>query len=138
MPSIFSKIIAKEIPAHFVYEDDRVVAFLDISQATKGHTLVVTKEEYTDILGMPEELSAHLFKVVTLLSKAITKAFNPQGVNILSNNGETAGQTVFHFHMHIIPRYEKSDVTFLLKNNIGSLSTDDYRERAKLIKAALS
>ncbi|MDI6452220.1 HIT family protein [Peloplasma aerotolerans] len=138
MPSIFSKIIAKEIPAHFVYEDDRVVAFLDISQATKGHTLVVTKEEYTDILGMPEELSAHLFKVVTILSKAITKAFNPQGVNILSNNGETAGQTVFHFHMHIIPRYEKSDVTFLLKNNMGSLSTDDYRERAKLIKAALS
>ncbi|MCR3906107.1 MAG: HIT family protein [Tenericutes bacterium] len=137
MPNIFSKIIAKEIPAHFVYEDDYVVAFLDISQATKGHTLVVPKQEYTDIFEVPEELSAHLFKVVTLLSKAIKKAFNPQGLNILGNNGEAAGQTVFHFHLHIIPRYEKSEITFSLKNNMGSLSTEDYRERAKLIKAAL-
>lgn len=137
MPSIFSKIIAKEIPAHFVYEDELVVAFLDISQASKGHTLVVPKEEYNDIFDVPEELSAHLFKVVTKLSKAIKKAFNAQGLNILGNNGESAGQTVFHFHLHIIPRYDKQEITFTLKNNMGSLSTEDYRERAKLIKAAL-
>ena len=72
------------------------------------------------------------------LSKAIQKAFGARGVNILSNNGEMAGQTVFHFHMHIIPRYEKADDNlFKLKNNQGNLSVDEYKERARMIKEAL-
>lgn len=139
MPSIFSKIILKEIPAHFVYEDDLVVAFLDISQATKGHTLVVPKVEYKDIFEIPEKTASHLFGVSVKLSKAIQKAFGAHAMNILSNNGEMAGQTVFHFHIHLIPRYEKSDENlFKLKNNQGNLSVDDYKERARMIKAALS
>ncbi len=138
MPSVFSKIILKEIPAHFVYEDDFVVAFLDISQATKGHTLVVPKVEYKDIFDMPEKLASHLFGVSVKLSKAIQKAFGAHAMNILSNNGEMAGQTVFHFHIHLIPRYEKADDNlFKLKNNQGNLSYDDYKERARLIKEAL-
>lgn len=137
MSSIFSKIINKEIPAHFVYEDDLVVAFLDIVQASKGHTLVVPKEEYKDIFEMPEELASHLFKVAVRLSKAIQKAFDAPGLNILSNNGETASQTVFHFHIHLLPRYQKEELTFTLKNNMGNLNIDDYKERARLIKEAL-
>jgi histidine triad (HIT) family protein len=137
MSSIFSKIIAKEIPAYFVYEDDHVVAFLDISQATRGHTLVVPKVEYKDIFDMPGELAAHVFKVSVKVAKAIQKAFNAKGLNILSNNGETAGQTVFHFHLHLIPRYEKDDVTFRLSNYMGGLNGTDYKERANLIKEAL-
>jgi histidine triad (HIT) family protein len=137
MSSIFSKIINKEIPAHFVYEDDLVVAFLDIVQASKGHTLVVPKEEYKDIFEMPEELASHLFKVAVRLSKAIQKAFDAPGLNILSNNGETASQTVFHFHIHLLPRYQKEELTFALKNNMGNLNIDDYKERARLIKEAL-
>lgn len=139
MPSIFSRIILKEIPAHYVYEDDFVVAFLDISQATKGHTLVVPKVEYKDIFEVPEKTASRLFEVVVKLSKAIQKAFGAHGVNILSNNGEMAGQTVFHFHMHIIPRYEKADDNlFKLKNNQGNLTVDEYKERARMIKEALS
>lgn len=138
MSTIFSKIIAKEIPAHFVYEDDLVVAFLDISQATKGHTLVVPKAEYRDIFSVPETLAAHTMKVAVKISAALKKAFDPAGINILSNNGEKSGQTVFHFHLHVIPRYEKEDVKFSLKNNMSNLSLDDYKERARSIKAALS
>lgn len=139
MPSIFSKIILKEIPAHFVYEDDLVVAFLDISQATKGHTLVVPKVEYKDIFEVPEKTASHLFGVAVKLSKAIQKAFGAHAMNILSNNGEMAGQTVFHFHIHLIPRYERSDENlFKLNNNQGNLSVDDYKERARMIKEALS
>lgn len=138
MPSIFSRIILKEIPAHFVYEDDLVVAFLDISQATKGHTLVVPKVEYKDIFEVPEKTASHLFGVAVKLSKAIQKAFGAHAMNILSNNGEIAGQTVFHFHIHLIPRYDRSDENlFKLKNNQGKLSVDDYKERARMIKEAL-
>lgn len=138
MPSIFSRIILKEIPAHFVYEDDLVVAFLDISQATKGHTLVVPKVEYKDIFEVPEKTASHLFGVAVKLSKAIQKAFGAHAMNILSNNGEMAGQTVFHFHIHLIPRYDRSDENlFKLKNNQGKLSVDDYKERARMIKEAL-
>jgi len=137
MPTIFSKIIAREIPAHFVYEDDLVAAFLDISQATKGHTLVVTKALYPTIFDVPEDVAAHLFSVATKLAKGIQKAFNVQALNILSNNGEASGQTVFHFHLHLIPRYAKEELTFQLKNNTGNLSLDDYKERARLIKEAL-
>lgn len=137
MPSIFSKIIAKEIPAYTVYEDDHVIAFLDIAQATKGHTLVVPKVEYKDIFDMPSELAAHVFKVSVNLSKAIQKAFNAKGLNILSNNGETAGQTVYHFHLHLIPRYAKDDIIIRLSNYMGGLTGVDYKERASLIKEAL-
>jgi histidine triad (HIT) family protein len=139
MPSIFSKIILREIPAHIVYEDDHVIAFLDISQATKGHTLVVPKVEYKDIFEVPEKTASHVFGVAVKVAKAIQKAFGAHAMNILSNNGETAGQTVFHFHLHLIPRYEKADENFFkLKNNQGNLSSDDYKERARLIKEALS
>lgn len=128
----------KEIPAHFVYEDDYVVAFLDISQATKGHTLIVPKVAYRDIFEVPEKTASHLFGVAAKLSKAIQKAFAVDAMNILSNNGEMAGQTVFHFHIHLIPRYQKDDENlFKLKNNQGNLSTEDYQLRAHLIKEAL-
>lgn len=139
MPSIFSKIILREIPAHIVYEDDLVIAFLDISQATKGHTLVVPKVEFKDIFEVPEKTASHVFGVAVRISKAIQKAFVAHAMNILSNNGEMAGQTVFHFHLHLIPRYEKMDENFFkLKNNQGNLSPEDYKERARLIKEALS
>ena len=137
MPTIFSKIIAREITAHFVYEDDLVVAFLDISQATKGHTLVVPKVEYSDIFDVPEDLLAHVIRVTQRVSKAISIAFQPEGMNILSNNGAVSGQTVFHFHFHLIPRYTREEVKISLKNNMSDLNTNDYKERARFIKAAL-
>ena len=87
MESVFTKIIKREIPAHIVYEDDFVIAFLDITQATKGHTLIVPKAQYETIFDMPEELSGKVLEVATKVAKAIQKAFQPAGLNILSNNG---------------------------------------------------
>ena len=138
MSTVFSKIIAREIPAHIVYEDDLVIAFLDIMQATKGHTLVVTKEPFPDVFSVTPEVAAHFFEIVQKLSVAVKDAFHAPGLNILSNNGETAGQTVYHFHVHLIPRYEVNDIGLLFSNNMSKLLPEDYKERARLIKAALS
>jgi histidine triad (HIT) family protein len=137
MPTIFSKIIAREIPAHIIYEDELVIAFLDISQATKGHTLVVPKAEYSDIFDVPEDLLTHVMRVAQRVAKAINIAFQPEGMNILSNNGAVSGQTVFHFHFHLIPRYQREEIKISLKNNMSDLNTNDYKERARFIKAAL-
>jgi len=137
MPTIFNKIIMREIPAYIVYEDEVVMAFLDISQATKGHTLLVPKKICADIFELDPDVAAHLFKVAQKLSIALKKAFNAPALNIISNNGEIAGQTVFHFHLHLIPRYEKTDVFIQLSNHMNELSVEYYKERAELIRAAL-
>lgn len=109
MACIFCMIANKEIPGKVVYEDDVCMAFLDLSQTTYGHTLVVPKKHMTNILEADSKTASHLFEVVTMLSQKITKSLNASGCNILSNAGEVAGQTVMHFHIHIIPRYNEND-----------------------------
>lgn len=139
MDSIFTKIIKREIPAHIVYEDDLVIAFLDITQATLGHTLVVPKAQHENIIDMPEDLSGKVFEVVTKVSKAIQKAFQPIGINILSNNGSFASQSVFHFHVHIIPRYQGDDLVHMkMINHVNELSKTDFEKRKEAIIASLS
>lgn len=105
MASIFSRIVAGEIPAHKVYEDDKVLAFLDITPDSKGHTLVIPKEEYKDILELPDELASHIIITAKKIAIAIKAAFKPDGFNFIQNNGSAAGQIIFHYHLHIIPRY---------------------------------
>ncbi len=135
MPTIFEKIVSREIPAHIIYEDDVVIAFLDIIQATKGHTLVTTKQPYETLFDVPEAVLSHMFAVVGRVSNAIKGAFSPLGLNLLSNNGEAAGQKVFHFHLHLIPRYGKDDVAFSMKNHTHETSQADYDRRSeKLIE----
>ena len=138
MPTIFSKIIQKEIPAYIVYEDELCLAFLDISQATKGHTLVIPKKEYMNILDLDDEISKHLFSVTVKLAKTIYGVFKPKGINILNNNGVEAFQSVMHFHIHIIPRYDYNEIKLTLPNNMNLLTKDEYIERADQIKSALS
>lgn len=137
MKSIFTRIIEREIPAYIVYEDDLVIAFLDISQATKGHTLVVPKKAYENLYEMPDELASHVMIISIKLAKAIQKAFNPAGLNLLNNNGEIAGQSVFHFHVHLIPRYENDSVSMRFSNHMNDLNPEDYKNRAKEITSAL-
>jgi len=138
MESVFSKIIKREIPAHIVYEDEFVIAFLDITQATKGHTLVVPKVQYDTIFDMPEDLSGKVFEVATKLAKAIKKAFNATGLNVLSNNGVSASQSVFHFHLHLIPRFPGDDLTNMkMVNHASDVSRRDFEERKEAIKASL-
>jgi histidine triad (HIT) family protein len=98
-----------EINSSIIYEDDKVMAFLDLSQVTKGHTLVIPKKHYENILECESEDLAHVIKVTQMLSKRIVERLDAKGVNILNNCNEAAGQTVMHFHVHVIPRYSDDD-----------------------------
>ena len=106
---IFCKIIAGEIPSSTVYEDDQVVAFLDISQVTPGHTLVVPKQHFRNLLEMDADSTSQLFARVPDIARKVMKATGAKGMNILNNNEEIAGQTVFHTHVHLAPRYDETD-----------------------------
>lgn len=107
---IFCKIINKEIPSYPVYEDDVVYAFLDITQTTKGHTLVIPKKHVTDIFDYDDQLASEVFARIPKIARAIEKAFpDVVGLNIVNNNREAAYQSVFHSHIHLIPRYGKED-----------------------------
>ncbi|HCX1435330.1 TPA: HIT family protein [Staphylococcus aureus] len=104
--TIFGKILTGEIPSFKVYEDDYVYAFLDISQVTNGHTLLIPKKASANIFETDEETMKHIGAALPKVANAIKRAFNPDGLNIIQNNGEFADQSVFHIHFHLIPRYE--------------------------------
>ncbi len=106
---LFCKIVAGLIPATKVYEDDHVLAFLDISQTTIGHTLVVSKRHYDNFLATPKSEMHHVMNVAQRIGQAQIKQLGAAGVNVLTNNYKAAGQSVFHFHVHVIPRYDIHD-----------------------------
>ncbi len=106
---IFCKIVAGEMPAAKVYENEHVLAFLDISQVTEGHTLVIPKKHEKDVYELSEESAAHVFQAVPKIARAIKKQFKPAGLNLLNNNEAQAGQSVFHYHVHLLPRYGQED-----------------------------
>lgn len=106
---IFCKIINGDIPSSKVYEDEHVMAFLDISQVTKGHTLVIPKIHKENVYELTPEIAAQVFETVPKIARAIKQEYNPIGMNVLNNNGEHAGQSVFHFHIHLLPRYGEGD-----------------------------
>ena len=106
---IFCDIIHHEIPSKVVYEDDQVLAILNIAQITKGHTLVMPKKHVENLLECDDETAAHLIQVVKKLAVQIQERTGAAAINILNNNGELAGQTVKHLHFHIIPRYSEND-----------------------------
>lgn len=107
---VFCKIINGEIPSYKIYEDDNAIAILDISQATLGHTLILPKKHYENILEIPTETLASLASTVKNVTNILQTKLNPEGFNILNNCGQAAGQTVMHFHIHIIPRYNGDDL----------------------------
>lgn len=106
---IFCKIVSGDIPSNKIYEDDDVLAFLDISQATNGHTLIIPKKHVRNVFEMEETTAKLIFAKVPKLACAIKKATKAQGLNIINNNEEIAGQTVFHAHIHLLPRYQEGD-----------------------------
>lgn len=93
------------------YEDSICRVILDVNPANKGHALIIPKEHFDNIYSMDAETAAKIFTIATEVAKAQKAELNPDGLNILQNNGEAAGQTVFHFHMHLVPRYIKDNVT---------------------------
>lgn len=106
---LFCKIIDGTIPSTKVYEDEHVYAFTDIAPVAKGHTLLIPKQHCQDLFEMPEDVARNLYAVAPKLANAIKAAFNPIGMNTINNNGAAAGQTVFHYHLHFIPRYDEKE-----------------------------
>ena len=129
---IFCRLANGDIPTNALYEDDIVKAIFDLSPASMGHIIILPKEHFDNLYSIDEETAAHVFKVATRLAKAIKEALNCDGMNILQNNGEIAGQTVFHFHMHIIPRYLGDNVKFSW--NQGEISEDEIKDLKKKIQ----
>ncbi len=108
---VFCDIIDHKIPSKVVYEDDKVLAILDLSQATYGHTLVMPKKHYANVLECDPDTFADVCKVAQKLAKQIVEKTGAKGCNLLINTGEVAGQSVQHLHVHILPRYTEDDVT---------------------------
>lgn len=105
---IFCKIANGEIPSRTLYEDDMFKVILDVGPASKGHALVLPKEHADDLYDLPDETAAKLMAVTKRIAAQLTEKLGCDGLNLVQNNGEAAGQTVHHFHMHIIPRYQEA------------------------------
>lgn len=136
---LFCKIVDGSIPSIKVYEDDHVLAFMDIFPLTKGHTLLIPKKHHENVFDMNSEDASQLFSVAPKIASAIKASFNPAGLNLLNNNGAPAGQSVFHFHLHFIPRYDQTDgfkATWQTKEK--QITTDLVTEYAEKIKSQLS
>lgn len=133
MASIFARIVSGEIPSAKVYEDDHTYAFLDINPASRGHTLVICKEERAGLLDLSPELAAAVARTTQLVAQALVDALAPDGFNIVQNNGAAAGQVVFHYHVHIIPRWEGDRALAHWKP--GSAAPDELRDLAAQIAA---
>ena len=122
---IFCKIINKEIPGKIIYEDDVCIAFLDLSQATYGHTLVIPKKHFENILEVDAQTLAHVMQVTQKLAKQIVEKLNAKGLNILTNTNEVAGQTVHHFHVHILPRYDEKELVIEFNDHSQDVDLDE-------------
>ena len=118
---IFCRIISGEIPSTTIYENSKFKVIMDIAPANKGHVLILPKEHYDNIYDIDTATAGELFELAVMTARALKSVLDCDGMNILQNNGTVAGQTVFHFHMHIIPRFEDDTV------NIGwkELSYED-------------
>ena len=127
---IFCKIVAKEIPATVIYEDDDVLVFMDIGPIIKGHALVISKKHYDPIIDTPDEIVAKLHLTAKRIAQAQMNGLGADGVNIMQNNGAAAGQEVPHIHVHVIPRYNDDGHNW----NWNAKNYDSFDEMAELAR----
>lgn len=130
---IFCKIANGDIPSKTIYEDDNYRVILDLGPAAKGHALILPKDHYDNLYDLPEEKAAEVLVLAKKMATKMTAALGCDGFNIVQNNGEIAGQTVFHFHMHLIPRYK--DDGQKIGWIPGTPSSDELEEIANIINA---
>lgn len=131
---IFCKIAAGEIPSRKIYEDNDLIAIMDLNPTSKGHSLIIPKEHCTNIYDIDEEIAGKVMKTAKKLATKMTVALNCDGFNLLQNNGETAGQTMFHFHMHLIPRYKDADNNMLKFTSVSFSDEEMDAIREQIIK----
>ena len=133
---IFCKIISGEFSSYTLYEDDDFKVIFDISPVTCGHALLITKNHYKNLFELDETVASKALVVVKKVATELKAALNCDGFNLLQNNEEIAGQTVFHFHIHLIPRYKDDNVSLI--PTPGKLDETKARELADKINAKLS
>ena len=125
---IFCKIIDGQIPSNTIYEDDEFKVILDVNPASKGHALILPKEHYSNLFEIEAEVAARAMKLAKKLATHMTEVLKCDGFNLLQNNNEVAGQTVFHFHMHLIPRYENMKNNDILNWSHETFSAEEMKE----------
>ena len=136
MSCIFCKIADGEIASATIYEDDEFRVILDLGPATKGHALILPKKHYADLYEIPADLAGTAMILAQKMVKVMTEALHCDGYNVVQNNGEAAGQTVFHFHVHLIPRYkgDQAGVTW----EPGTLTEEDKKDILEKVSQQMS
>ena len=132
---IFCKIVRKQAPSSIIYEDKAVTAFLDIRPLNLGHALVVPKAHYIDIFDIPEKVLCNVHETSKLISPAIKKATKADGISIIQQNGKSAGQDIFHLHVHVVPRFEGQKIPRF--NDLKPVEREKLDEMANKIKQHL-
>ena len=132
---VFCRIVAKEIPATVVHEDEHTLAFMDIGQVNPGHVLVAVKKHAENIFALDEAQAAAVFRSAAKVARAIQGAFEPQGLSVYQANGAAAGQTVLHLHIHLVPRYEGDGMA--LSWPVKNPPREKLTESAEKIRAKL-
>lgn len=135
MDCIFCAIVEGKIPSSKVYEDEYVFAFMDIAPANPGHLLLIPKQHYRNIFDMPAEIGSKIMEAAIPLASAIREALNPEGLNLFQSNEAAGFQTVFHFHLHLIPRWEGDPLRLPWKPSEGDI--EEINKIAMKIQKAL-
>jgi len=132
---VFCRIMAKQIPASVVHEDEHTLAFMDLGQVNPGHVLVAVKAHAENVYALDDAQAAAVFRSVARVARAIRSAFSPEGLSVYQANGKAAGQTVFHLHVHLVPRYENDgmNLTWPVKNP----ARDKLEEYAARVRTGL-
>ncbi len=133
---IFCKLANGDIPTNTLYEDDMFRVIFDASPATKGHALILPKEHYADIYSLSDETASKVFVLAKKMAAVMTETFGADGFNIIQNNAECAGQSVFHFHMHLIPRYKGDNAIKLWTP--GDADNEELAKMSEEIRKAMA
>jgi histidine triad (HIT) family protein len=132
---VFCRIVAKQIPASVVYEDEHAIAFMDLGHVNPGHTLVASKAHVENVFGLDDAQAAGVFRAAARVARAVRDAFRPQGLTLFQANGKAALQSVFHFHIHLLPRWESDGMSLAWPAKNPPRET--LEEHAAKIRAAL-
>ena len=122
---VFCKIVNGEIPAKKVYEDSNIIGVLDLQQATKGHTLLIPKKHFDNILDADEACLLSIGHAIHQLAPKLVQNLNAKGINVVNNSGEVASQSVMHLHVHLIPRYDINEYGYKSQDNTGKFDLDE-------------
>ena len=129
---IFCRIVAKEIPAEVLFENEHAITILDVNPIHFGHALIIPKAHCRDFLDLDPSSYHSILEAARTVSEALVKGLRLEGFNLFSNNGRSAGQSVFHFHMHVTPRYPDDNIRFVLE--LKKYNNGEMKEYADLIK----